>query len=31
MRDTNTGESVTLSAPETPDLNLRAKMLDWLI
>jgi hypothetical protein len=28
MRDTNTGESVTLSAPETPDLNLRAKMLD---
>lgn len=28
MRDTNTGESVTLSSPETPDLNLRAKMLD---
>lgn len=28
MRDVNTGESVILTSPETPDLNLRAKMLD---
>jgi hypothetical protein len=28
MRDTSTGESVVLSSPETPDLNLRNKMFD---
>jgi hypothetical protein len=28
MRDTNTGESVVLSSPDAPDLNLRIKMFD---